>query len=166
MTDLELPPGPLTLSAAEERPRVLDAGARPVAARTAVASGLVVLGAEAFAQLRDGRLPGGDALPAARVAGVLGAKQASRLLPFCHDVLLQGVEVDFELDEAALAVEVRAVAKTGGATGVEMEALTAVAVAALVLYDACSAVSKEVVITDVRLLAKTGGQSGDYRRGG
>ena len=102
----------------------------------------------------------------AQIAGVLGAKQASRLIPLCHDVLLQNVEIDFELDADAAAVEIRAITKTEGATGVEMEALTAVSVAALTIYDMCKSVSKEIGITDVRLLAKTGGQSGDYRRGG
>jgi molybdenum cofactor biosynthesis protein MoaC len=163
MTDLDLP-APLAGPPIEERPRLLDVPSRPATTRTAVASGVVVLGPEAFAQLRDGRLA--DALPVARVAGVLGAKQTSRLLPFCHDVLLQDVDLDFELDEAAHAVEVRAIAKAEGPTGVEMEALTAVTVAALALYDACSPISKEIVVTDVRLLAKTGGQSGDYRRPG
>ena len=95
---------------------------------------------------------------------MLGAKQASRLIPLCHDVLLQNVIVEFELDDADGCVEVRAITKTDGPTGVEMEALTAVSVAALTVYDMCKSVSPMATITDVRLLAKSGGASGDYRR--
>ena len=168
MTDLELPVAAAALSPVDERgpARMVDVGARPLTSRTAVAAGRVVVGADAFAALREKRLRKGDALGVAQVAGVLGAKQASRLIPLCHDVVLQNVELDFELDEAAYAVEIRAVAKSDGPTGVEMEALTAVSVAALTVYDMCKSVSKEITITDLRLLAKTGGQSGDYRRGG
>jgi molybdenum cofactor biosynthesis protein MoaC len=105
--------------------------------RTAVAACRVELGAEALVALRDGRLARVDALPSARVAGVLGGRQTSHLLPFCHDVLLQDVEIDFEFDEAAGAVELRAAVKSEGAAGVEMEAMTAVSIAALAIYDAC-----------------------------
>ncbi|MEL6615601.1 MAG: cyclic pyranopterin monophosphate synthase MoaC, partial [Bacteroidota bacterium] len=100
----------------------------------------------------------------AQIAGVLGAKQASRLLPLCHDVLLQNVEIEFELNEADAAVDIRAITKTEGPTGVEMEAMTAVSVAALTVYDMCKSVSKDIEIGHMRLLAKSGGRSGDYRR--
>jgi len=143
-----------------------DVSPKPTTARTAVAAGRVVLGEEAFRLVKENRIRKGDVMTVAQIAGVLGAKQASRLIPLCHDVLLQNVEVDFELDEAASAVEIRVITKSEGPTGVEMEALTAVAIAALTIYDMCKSVSKEIGITDVRLLAKTGGQSGDYRRGG
>jgi cyclic pyranopterin monophosphate synthase len=167
MTDLELP-APSALSHVDERgrARMVDVSSKPLSARTAVAAGRVLLGPEAFAALRDHRIRKGDALSVAHVAGVMGAKQTSRLIPLCHDVLLQTIEVEFELDEREHAVEVRAMAKTEGSTGVEMEALTAVSVAALTVYDMCKSVSKEIAITDIRLLAKTGGQSGDYRRVG
>ena len=145
---------------------MVDVSPKPASARTAVAAGRVVLGEEAFRLVKENRIGKGDVMTVAQIAGVLGAKQASRLLPLCHDVLLQNVEVDFELDEAAAAVEIRAITKSEGPTGVEMEALTAVSVAALTIYDMCKSVSKEIGITDVRLLAKTGGQSGDYRRSG
>ncbi len=168
MTDLELTAPPASLTHVDERgrARMVDVSAKPLSARTAVAAGRVLLGAEAFAALRDHRIRKGDALSVAQVAGVLAAKQTSRLIPLCHDVLLQTVELEFELDERDAAVEIRAVAKTEGSTGVEMEALTAVSVAALTVYDMCKSVSKEIAITDIRLLAKTGGQSGDYRRVG
>jgi cyclic pyranopterin monophosphate synthase len=139
---------------------------KPPTARTAVAAGRVLLGEEAFRLVKENRVRKGDVMTVAQVAGVLGAKQASRLLPLCHDVLLQNVEIDFALDDEASAVEIRAITKTEGPTGVEMEALTAVSVAALTIYDMCKSVSKEIAVTDVRLLAKTGGQSGDYRRTG
>ncbi len=162
MTDLDTP----TLSHIDERgrARMVDISPKMATARTAVAAGRVLLGAEAFRLVRDNQIAKGDVLTVAQVAGVLGAKQTSRLIPLCHDVLLQNVDLSFELDEAAAAVEVRAIAKTEGPTGVEMEALTAVSVAALTIYDMCKSVSKEIAVTDVRLLAKSGGQSGDYRR--
>ena len=144
--------------------RMADVSQKDHTARTAVAAGRVHVGAEALRLIRDNALVKGDALVVAQVAGVLGAKQASRLLPLCHDVLLQNVEVEFELDDLAGTVEVRAITKTDGPTGVEMEALTAVSVAALTIYDMCKSVSPTIEITDVRLLAKSGGRSGDYRR--
>lgn len=149
----------------EGRALAVEAGAAPSTARTAVARGRVLLGEEVLRRIREQRIRKGDVLGAAQVAGILGAKQASRLLPFCHDVLLEGIDLDFELNEAEQAVEIRAYVKTTGATGVEMEALTAVSVAALTIYDMCKSVAREATITEVQLLAKTGGQSGDYRRG-
>ena len=144
--------------------RMADISHKDRTARTAVAAGRVHVGAEALRLIRENALAKGDALAVAQVAGVLGAKQASRLLPLCHDVLLQNVEIEFELDDAAGTVEVRAITKTDGPTGVEMEALTAVTVAALTVYDMCKSVAPTSEITDVRLLAKSGGRSGDYRR--
>lgn len=146
------------------RARMVDISHKAATARTAVAAGRVLVGAEALAMIRDNGLRKGDALSVAQVAGVLAAKQTSRLIPLCHDVLLQNVEVEFTLDDAASAVEIRALTKTDGPTGVEMEALTAVSVAALALYDMCKSVSPGIEITDIRLLAKSGGRGGDYRR--
>lgn len=146
------------------RARMVDVSHKTATPRTAVAAGRVVVGAEALRLIRENEIRKGDVLTVSSVAGVLGAKQTSRLLPLCHDVVLQNVEIEFELDEEAGAVEVRAIVKTEGPTGVEMEALTAVSVAALTVYDMCKSVTKEIEITGVRLLAKTGGRSGDYRR--
>ncbi|MEM1041418.1 MAG: cyclic pyranopterin monophosphate synthase MoaC [Bacteroidota bacterium] len=146
------------------RARMVDVSAKPDSARTAVARGRVVLGQEAFTLVRENRIRKGDVLSVAQVAGILGAKQTSRLVPLCHDVLLEGVDLDLELNEDDFAIDVRAFVKTTGPTGVEMEALTAVSVAALTIYDMCKSVSKDIAITDTQLLAKTGGQSGDYRR--
>ncbi len=144
--------------------RMGDVGPSDRTARTAVAAARVRVGPDALRLIRENALAKGDALVVAQVAGVLGAKQASRLIPLCHDVLLQNVIVEFELNDAEGTVEVRAITKTDGPTGVEMEALTAVSVAALTVYDMCKSVSPTATITDVRLLAKSGGASGDYRR--
>ena len=167
MTDLDTPPyGASGLSHIDEhgRARMVDVSAKTATARTAVAAGRVVLGEAAFAAVRDQQIQKGDVLTVAQIAGVLGAKQASRLLPLCHDVLLQNVEIEFELNEPEAAVEIRAITKTEGPTGVEMEAMTAVSIAALTVYDMCKSVSKEIEIDGLRLLAKSGGRSGDYRR--
>ncbi|WP_412068359.1 cyclic pyranopterin monophosphate synthase MoaC [Rubrivirga sp. IMCC43871] len=145
--------------------RMVDVSHKASSARTAVAAGRVLVGADALRLIRENEIQKGDVLTVASVAGVLGAKQTSRLLPLCHDVVLQNVEIEFELNDDAGAVEVRAITKTEGPTGVEMEALTAVTIAALTVYDMCKSVTKDIEITDVRLLAKSGGRSGDYRRG-
>ncbi len=146
------------------RARMVDVSAKPDSARTAVAQGRVLLGEEAFRLVEQNRIRKGDVLSVAQVAGILGAKQTSRLVPLCHDVLLEGVDLDLELNEGAFAIDLRAFVKTTGPTGVEMEALTAVSIAALTIYDMCKSVSKGIAVTDIQLLAKTGGQSGDYRR--
>ena len=145
--------------------RLVDISHKSSSARTAVAAGRVLVGTEAIRRIREETIPKGDVLTVANVAGVLGAKQASRLLPLCHDVVLQNVEIEFEMDDEAGAIDVRAITKTSGPTGVEMEALTAVTIASLTVYDMCKSVTKDAEITGIRLLAKTGGQSGDYRRG-
>lgn len=159
---------PLTLSHLDDegRTRMVDISAKSASVRTAVARGRVLIGEEAFRLVQENRIRKGDVLSVAQVAGILGAKQTSRLIPLCHDVLLEGVDLDLELNEDAFAIDVRAFVKTTGPTGVEMEALTAVSVAALTIYDMCKSVSKDIAITDTHLLAKTGGQSGDYRRSG
>ena len=144
--------------------RLVDVGEKPHSTRTAVAAGRVRVGEEAFGLIRSGNVRKGDVLSIAQIAGILAAKQASRLIPLCHDVQIKGIEVSLTLDEAEHAVEIRAYVKTNGPTGVEMEALTAVSLAALTVYDMCKSVSKRIEITDIRLLAKTGGQSGDYLR--
>ena len=161
MTDLDAPP--ISHIDAQGRAHMADISHKSVSSRTAVARGRVEVGAEVLDLIRERRIGKGDVLTVAQIAGVLGAKQASRLLPLCHDVLLQNVEVEFELDEDSESVEVRAVTKAQGPTGVEMEALTAVSVAALTIYDMCKSMKKGLRITEVELLAKTGGQSGDYR---
>ncbi len=145
--------------------RMVDVGAKPDTVRTAVAAGRVLLGSQAFQLVQENKVRKGDVLTVAQIAGIMGAKQTSKLIPLCHDVQVKGVDVELVLNEADQAIDIRAYAKTTGPTGVEMEALTAVSIAGLTIYDMCKSVSKEIVITDIHLLAKTGGQSGDYRKG-
>ena len=106
----------------------------------------------------------GDVLTVAQIAGVMGAKRTPDIIPMCHPILMDGINLELSLDEARKSVEIRATVSCGGRTGVEMEALTAVSTAALTVYDMCKAVQKDMVITDIRLLSKTGGVHGDYFR--
>ena len=142
--------------------RMVDVTAKDVTARTATATGRVQLSAETVALLRGEGVPKGDALAVARVAGIMGAKRTPDLVPLCHPVALSGVTVDLTVDDAGVAVS--ATARSADRTGVEMEALTAVAVACLTLVDMCKAVDKRAVISDVRVEAKTGGRSGPWTR--
>jgi molybdenum cofactor biosynthesis protein MoaC len=131
--------------------------------RTAVAAGRVLLGEAAYERVRDNDIEKGDVLTTAQIAGIMGAKQTSKLLPLCHDVQVEGVDVEFSLSEEDTAIDIRAYTKSVGVTGVEMEALTAVSIAALTIYDMCKSVTKGIRIDDVHLLAKTGGQSGNWK---
>jgi len=144
------------------RARMVDVSAKDVTVRTARASGRVLLSAEAVAALRDGRVPKGDALAVARIAGIQGAKRTPDLIPLCHPLGLHGVSVDLSVEDSGVCIT--AEARTADRTGVEMEALTAVSVAALTLIDMIKSVDKAAVITDVRLEAKDGGKSGSWRR--
>lgn len=149
---------------AEGRATMVDVGAKDATRRVAVAGATVRLSAATMRLLQEKALPKGDALNTARLAGVMAAKDTSRLIPLCHPLALSFVDVTFEVDEAGLCVRLMAEARTEGKTGVEMEALTAASVAALTLYDMVKAVQKDVEITDIRLLSKTGGKSGDWKR--
>ncbi len=142
--------------------KMVDVGAKSETSRRATAQGRVRLTPEAFAAVRDNALAKGDALAIARLAGIQGAKETSRLIPLCHQLPLSHVEVDFELDEAAMSVIITASARTEARTGVEMEALTAVSIAALALYDTAKSISKGLVIEEIRLLSKEGGKSGRW----
>jgi cyclic pyranopterin phosphate synthase len=141
--------------------RMVDVGAKSVTERTAVASCTVILTPATAELLADGRLPKGDALALARVAGIQAAKRTPELIPLCHQVALTGVELGVDVDRTTGRVEVTATARALDRTGVEMEALTAASVAALTIYDLVKAVQKDAVITDLRLRRKTGGRSGD-----
>ena len=142
--------------------RMVDVSAKSVSVRRAVAAGRLHTTAEVVDLLRRDGLPKGDALAVARVAGIMGAKRTSSLIPLCHPLALSSVTVDLEVADDA--VEVTATVRTTDRTGVEMEALTAVAVAGLTVVDMVKAVDKRAVITDIRVLAKSGGKSGDFRR--
>jgi cyclic pyranopterin phosphate synthase len=142
--------------------RMVDVTGKPVTARTATAAGRVLVSPEVVALLRGGGVPKGDALAVARIAGIMGAKQTPALVPLCHPLSISGVTVD--LTVADDAVEIAATVRTTDRTGVEMEALTAVSVAALTVVDMVKAVDKSAVITDVRVETKSGGKSGDWSR--
>ena len=139
---------------------MVDVSAKDVTVRTARASGRVLLAPAAVAALRDGRVPKGDALAVARIAGIQGAKRTPDLIPLCHPLGLHGVTVDLAVEDTG--VSITADVRTADRTGVEMEALTAASVAALTVYDMCKSVDRGMVISDVRLLHKSGGKSGTW----
>jgi cyclic pyranopterin phosphate synthase len=144
------------------RVKMVDVGSKPITAREAIARGSITMSAEALALVRSGAVKKGDPLQAARLAGIMAAKQTSALIPLCHPLPLTGVEVDLVPTRRGYDIEARV--RTNAVTGVEMEALTAVAVAALTVYDMVKAVDKGMVIGDIRLMKKSGGRSGVYER--
>ena len=142
--------------------RMVDVSGKEATTRTAVATGVLRTTAEVVALLRRDGLPKGDALATARIAGIMGAKRTPELVPLCHPIALSAVTVELEPGEAE--VRIRATVRTTDRTGVEMEALTAVTVAGLTMYDMIKAVDKAAVLTDVQVVAKSGGKSGDWTR--
>ncbi len=145
----------------EGRARMVDVGAKPTTDREAEARGSVSLQPETMRLIREGLMKKGDVLTIAQLAGIMGAKRTSELIPLCHPLPLNKVDVDLELDDAGGRINITAIASTSAKTGVEMEALTAVSVAALTVYDMCKAVDRGMRILDIRLARKRGGQSGD-----
>lgn len=143
--------------------RMVDVSAKPVTAREAVARGRVTMKAATLKLILDDGLKKGNALEVARLAGIMAAKKTADLIPLCHPLLISNVEVELRPDRKAKAVEVEARVKVSGPTGVEMEALTAVSVACLTLYDMAKAVDRSMTISDIRLTEKSGGKSGDYK---
>ncbi|XP_057555576.1 molybdenum cofactor biosynthesis protein 1 isoform X2 [Hippopotamus amphibius kiboko] len=164
------PSGPLPTSDqlthvdTEGRAAMVDVGRKPDTERVAVASAMVLLGPVAFKLVQENQLKKGDALVVAQLAGIQAAKVTSQLIPLCHHVSLSHVQVQLELDSTRHAVVIRASCRARGPTGVEMEALTSAAVAALALYDMCKAVSRDIVLSEIKLISKTGGQRGDFHR--
>ncbi|WP_447983647.1 cyclic pyranopterin monophosphate synthase MoaC [Nitrospira sp. Nam74] len=151
------------------RARMVDVSAKASTERIATAQGRVRLKPDTLAKIQQGKIAKGDVLAVAQVAGVMGAKRTPDLIPMCHPVLLASVDIAFEDDphpdqQGLCSITITATAKTTGPTGVEMEAITAVSVAALTIYDMCKAVDKGMGVTDVYLLAKSGGKSGTYTR--
>ncbi|MDL2269511.1 cyclic pyranopterin monophosphate synthase MoaC [Desulfosarcina sp. OttesenSCG-928-A07] len=151
---------------AKGRARMVDVTEKTATSRTALAQGIVHMSPETFRHIADGTLAKGNVLETARIAGVMAAKQTATLIPMCHPLNLTHVQVDFFPEPDAGIIRIEASARLFGQTGVEMEALTAVSVAALTLYDMCKAVDKAMVITDICLLKKTGGKSGTFVRKG
>ena len=142
--------------------RMVDVGNKERSDRAAIATGFVRMRSATIAALRDGKTPKGDVLAVARVAGIQAAKRTAELIPMCHALQLTSVQVELEIQRDGVAL--RAAVKAADRTGVEMEALTAVSIAALTLYDMLKALDKDMTIEDVKLLKKTGGKSGDYER--
>lgn len=146
------------------RAKMVDVGEKPVTARTAVAAARVLVNWNTFDLIRSGGMKKGDVLTVAQIAGVMGAKRTPDLIPMCHPILLDGINLSLTLDEDRCSVEILAEVSCDGRTGVEMEALMAASTAALTVYDMCKAVQKDMVISDIRLLRKTGGVHGDFSR--
>ena len=142
--------------------RMVNVGEKPVTRRTARAGARVLVNEDTFALIESGGMKKGDVLTVAQLAGIMGAKRTPDLIPLCHPVAFCGVEVRLALNKATCAVDIEACVSCTGQTGVEMEALTAASVAALTVYDMCKAVQRDMRITDLRLLDKTGGVHGDY----
>jgi cyclic pyranopterin phosphate synthase len=143
---------------------MVDVGAKDVTAREAVAEGTIRMQAATVQLIVEGGHKKGDVLAVARIAGIQAAKKTAELIPLCHAIPISAVEIDLAPDAAGSAVHCRATVRTQAQTGVEMEALTAVQIALLTIYDMCKAVDRGMTITDVRLLSKTGGKSGDWHR--
>lgn len=150
----------LTHLDADGAARMVDVGGKPATARRAVASGRITMSEQALAAIREGNAPKGDVLGTARIAGIMAAKRTGELIPLCHPLGLEAVSVDFAYEEGA--IRATATASLTGRTGVEMEAMTATSVALLTIYDMAKAIDKGMVISDVRLIAKSGGKSGDW----
>ena len=148
----------------EGRAKMVNVGEKPVSTRTAVAAGRVLVNRETFDLIKSGGMKKGDVLAVAQVAGVMGAKRTPDIIPMCHPIIIDGIDLELSLNDELCSVEIKAAVSCDGRTGVEMEALSAVSVAALTVYDMCKAVQKDMVINDIRLLAKTGGVQGDYER--
>lgn len=146
------------------RAKMVNVGDKEPASRSAVAGARVLVNAETFNLIKSGGVKKGDVLTVAQIAGIMGAKRTSDLIPMCHPIIIDGVKLELRLDEEKVAVEIKATVTCTGRTGVEMEALTAVSVAALTVYDMCKAVQRDMIISDVRLISKTGGIHGDFSR--
>lgn len=154
-------PAGLTHLDSDGAARMVDVGGKPATARRAVASGVITMSPEALAAIRAGDAPKGDVLGTARLAGIMAAKRTGDLIPLCHPLGLEAVSVDFAFEDTA--IRVTATASLTGKTGVEMEAMVAASVALLTIYDMAKAIDKGMVIAEVRLIAKSGGKSGDWK---
>ena len=148
----------------EGRAKMVDVSSKPATERAAKAAATVYLNRETFDKVVSGGMAKGDVLAVAQVAGILAAKKTGDIIPMCHPIALRGVDISFELDSEQCVIAIKATARCRGETGVEMEAMTAASVAALTVYDMCKAAQRDIVITDVMLLHKAGGKSGEFKR--
>ncbi len=144
--------------------RMIDVSAKNETVRRATAAGRITMSAQAYTMVRAGSIKKGDVLGVARIAGIMAAKKVDQLIPLCHPLTITGIDILFDFVDEEKSIEIKATAGITGKTGVEMEALTAVSVAALTIYDMCKAVDKTMVISDIRLLRKSGGKSGEFVR--
>ncbi|MDO4788336.1 MAG: cyclic pyranopterin monophosphate synthase MoaC [Johnsonella sp.] len=151
---------------AQGRAHMVDIGAKKDTERIAVAQGCISMKKEAYVLMRSGKAEKGDVLGIARIAGIMAAKKTSGLIPLCHNILLNHVSTEFDFDDARCRTKVRAKVKSAGKTGVEMEALTAVTVSLLTIYDMCKSMDKGMHISDIELVRKEGGKSGAYENEG
>ncbi|MBQ0798386.1 MAG: cyclic pyranopterin monophosphate synthase MoaC [Porticoccaceae bacterium] len=149
---------------ADGEANMVDVSGKAISTRVAVAEGFVLMQAETLKLIRDGGHHKGDVLATARIAGIQGAKRCPDLIPLCHPLMLSKVQVDFELQDTKNRIRITALCKLDGKTGVEMEALTAVSVAALTLFDMCKAVDPGMIIEDIKVLSKAGGKTGNWER--
>ena len=152
----------LTHFNSEGRAKMVDVSEKQATMREAAAGGTVRVNAETFRLIMRGEMKKGDVLAVAQIAGITAAKRASELIPMCHPIAITGVDISFAPDEKRSEIGIKATVRCKGETGVEMEALTAVSVAALTIYDMCKAAQKDIEITGIRLLRKSGGKSGEY----
>lgn len=144
------------------RPRMVDVGEKADTKRIAVAKGSIYMQPETLQRIKGGAMEKGDVLSVAQTAGILAAKNTSSAIPMCHNIMITGIEMEFRMDEENAAIHIEACASTIGKTGIEMESLHAVSVAALTIYDMCKAIDRGMRITDIRLVKKSGGKSGDF----
>lgn len=144
--------------------RMVNVSDKNITERKAIAGATVLVNEETFKLIKSGGMKKGDVLTVAQIAGIMGAKRTPDLIPMCHTIIIDGVNLELSLDEEKKSVEIRATVCCVGRTGVEMEALTAASIAALTVYDMCKAVQKDMVISNLRLISKTGGIHGDYDR--
>lgn len=150
----------------EGRARIVDVSEKSDSTREAIAVGTITMKKETIDRIKKGSISKGDVLSVAQVGGIMGAKSTPHIIPMCHPIMISGCDISFKIDSENNKIQITAVTKTFGKTGVEMEALSAVSVAALTIYDMCKAIDREMIISDIMLLKKSGGKSGIFEREG
>jgi len=146
--------------------RMVEVGEKDDTRRIAIARGTIKMSPNTLRMILEGQMKKGDVLSVAQIGGIMGCKRTSEIIPMCHNIFITGADINFSIDEKNNCINIESTVYTHGKTGVEMEALTAVSVAALTIYDMCKAVDKDMLIENIRLVKKTGGKSGEYRREG
>lgn len=154
----------LTHTDSDGKIKMVDVSSKQSSFRTAQAKAIVYLGNEAFLSVKENRIKKGDVLAVAKIAGIQAAKKTSDLIPLCHNIFISYVDINFQLIDEQNCIEILSEVKTDSVTGVEMEAMVAVSIAALTIYDMCKGIDKSIKISDIELLSKTGGKSGEYRK--